>query len=47
LGKAKRHTGSDAQQEKRPAHACGSKKALPVNESSLGSKKEGRRNKDR
>jgi hypothetical protein len=46
LGKAKRRTGSDARQKKRPAHTCRSEKAVPVNEGSLGRKKEGGRNKD-
>src|SRR5207244_8414855 len=42
LGKKKGRDNSDSYQEKRPAHAGRAKKALPVNEGSLGGKKESR-----
>jgi len=41
LGKTKGWDYSDSCQKKRPAHAGRTKKALPVNEGSLGGKEEG------
>jgi hypothetical protein len=46
LGKTKGRNNSDSCEEKGHTHASGAKKALPVNESSLGSKKESRRRKE-
>jgi len=47
LGKKKGRNNSSSYKEKKgPAHASGTKKALPVNEGSLGSQKESRRHEE-
>jgi hypothetical protein len=46
LGKKKGRDNSGSYQEKRPAHTGRAKKALSVNEGSLGGKKESRRREE-